>query len=114
MVDGVKKKTLSKDLVPGGYRKISLPINDGGEGILAASQVVQQIDDDGNVNFNVAYGYNYWSGSSALYEQNLNYLAPLPDSALTTNQSDFDLFAQKGTVGATSPMLMKQCYSNIN
>ena len=31
MVDGVKKKTLSKDLVPGGYRKINLPINDGGE-----------------------------------------------------------------------------------
>ena len=103
MVDGVKKKTLSKDLVPGGYRKINLPINDGGEGILAASQVVQQIDDDGNVNFNVAYGYNYWSGSSALYEQNLNYLAPIPDSPLTTNQSDFDLFAQVGTVGATSP-----------
>jgi len=103
IVDGVKKKTLSKDLVPGGYRKISLPINDGGEGILAASKVIQQIDDDGNVNYNVAYGYNYWSGSSALYEQNLNYLAPLPDNALTTNQSDFDLFAQTGTSGSVSP-----------
>ena len=103
MVDGVKKKTLSKDLVPGGYRKINLPINDGGEGSQAASQVVQQIDDDGNVNYNVAYGYNYWSGSSALYEQNLNYLAPIPDSPLTTNQSDFDLFAQVGTIGAVSP-----------
>ena len=103
MVDGVKKKTLSKDLVPGGYRKINLPINDGGEGILAASQIAQQIDDDGNVNYNVAYGYNYWSGSNALYEQNLNYLAPIPDSPLTTNQSDFDLFAQTGTIGAVSP-----------
>ena len=103
MVNGVKKKTLSKDLVPGGYRKINLPIGDGGEGSQAASQVVQQIDDDGNVNYNVAYGYNYWSGSSALYEQNLNYLAPIPDSPLTTNQSDFDLFAQQGTIGAESP-----------
>ncbi len=105
VVDGVKNKTLSKDLVPGGYGKVSLPINDGAEGILSASQVVQQIDDDGNVNTNVAYGYNFWSGSSALYNQNLNYLAPLPDTALTTNQSDFDLFAQAGTVGAVSPLV---------
>ena len=105
MVDGVKNKTLSKDLVPGGFGKVSLPINDGAEGILAASQVVQQIDSDGNVNTNVAYGYNFWSGSSALYEQNLSYLAPLPDSALTTNQADFDLFAQAGTVGAVSPQV---------
>ena len=107
MVDGVKKKTLSKDLVPGGYGKISLPITVDGssKGIVSASKITQQIDDDGNVNLNVAYGYNYWSGSSALYEQNLNLLAPLPDSALTTNQADFDLFAQKGTVGATSPQV---------
>jgi phage tail sheath protein FI len=103
VVDGVKNKTLSKDLVPGGYGKISVPVNDGAEGILAASQIAQQIDDDENVNYNVAYGYNYWSGSEALYQQNLNYLAPLPDSALETNQADFDLFAQLGTVGAVSP-----------
>ena len=103
VVNGVKNKTLSKDLVPGGYGKISLPINDGAEGILSASKVIQQIDDDGNVNFNVAYGYNYWSGSSALYEQNLNYLAATPDGALQSNQADFDLYAQKGTVGAVSP-----------
>ena len=38
-----------------------------------------------------------------MYEQNLNYLAPIPDSPLTTNQSDFDLFGQKGTIGAVSP-----------
>ena len=109
MVNGVKNKTLSKDLIPGGYRKISLPINDGGEGILAASQISKQIDNDGNVNTNVAYGYNYWSGSVAqgttLYEQNLNYLAPIPDSAITTNQVDFDLFAQVGTIGAESPLV---------
>ena len=61
MVDGVKKKTLSKDLVPGGYGKISLPITVDGssKGIVSASKITQQIDDDGNVNLNVAYGYNY-------------------------------------------------------
>ena len=26
---------------------------------------------------------------------------------MTTNQSDFDLFAQKGTIGAVSPLLMR-------
>ena len=109
MVSGVTKKTLSPDLVPGGYRAINIPLNDGAEGVLAASQISKQIDDDGNVNTNVAYGYNYWSGSVAdgdvLYKQNLNYLAPLPDSALSTNQVDFDLFAQAGTIGATTPLV---------
>ena len=105
VVDGVKNKTLSKDLVPGGYGKVSLPITVDGSAlsIPAASQVVQQIDSDEIKNTNVAYGYNFWSGSAVLWEQNLNLLAPLPDSALTTNQVDFDLFAQKGTVGMTDP-----------
>ena len=74
----------------------------------ALCKITQQIDADGNVNLNVAYGYNYWSGSSALYEQNLNYLAPLPDNALTTNQSDFDLLAEK-TYECTRAELMRAC-----
>ena len=107
MVDGVKNKTLSKDLVPGGYGKVSLPITVDGSAlsIPAASQVAQQIDSDSIKNTNVAYGYNFWSGSAVLWEQNLNLLAPLPDSALTTNQADFDLFAQVGTIGAVSPQV---------
>jgi hypothetical protein len=105
MVDGVINKTVSADLVPGGYGKISLPITVDGSGlsIPAASQVTQQIDSDGLKNPDVAYGYNYWSGSAALKNQNLNLLAALPDSALQTNQADFDLFAQAGTVGMIDP-----------
>ena len=80
-----------------GYRKINLPINDGGEGILSHKKKFdKQIDDDGNVNYN-EYGYNYWSGSSDYMNKTLTIWFQY-DSPLTTNQSDFDLFFEKGTI----------------
>lgn len=111
MIEDVENKAVSTQLVPFGFRAVKSPIPSAFTQPAAATFVTDQTD-GGTYNRNVYWGFDYDFNNT----DNVNYLSPLPVSAVQTTGSniDFLLSNYNQPEGAAYPSAASPYTGSIN